>query len=346
MAPTEGPSEGPPSAAGAREADGAKTPPSPSERTPSAAGPGADDRTTTDSSNDSDPAGSEDAANAPSQSEAVPHRGTPGATPDASADAPGAPRSGDADDSTDAPHSTDAASSHPPPTSSDSAPPPEEPLPLVYADPAPPELRAVYMGSTLYTRTGFHARLHLGASYLHIFNSSATNLGDQPDFNVENASVTAGPVDFELWLGGALRRDLALNFVLRAGQASSGTLHSDLRDLTLEGGLRTAFLGAGLLYYLDPARGWWLGLAAGFERWQASFVRGAAPQVGGSGVAVSLYGAHDWWLGDSTAFGGFVRLNLGFATGNGQAEVGELQLENSDIDFYVQAGVGASLSYF
>jgi hypothetical protein len=202
------------------------------------------------------------------------------------------------------------------------------------------------MGSPLYTRTGFHARAHVGLSYLHIFNSSATNLGNQPDFNVEKASVSAVPLDLELWLGGALRRDLALSFVLRAGQAGGGTLHTDLQRVRLEGGVTTAFLGAGLVYYPSPARGWLLGVAAGFERWQASFVRGAAPEVGGSGVAVSLYGGHDWWLTPSTAFGLLARINLGFATGDGQAEVGQLQLENSDIDLYAQGGLAASLSYF
>lgn len=216
----------------------------------------------------------------------------------------------------------------------------------LYADPPPPELEGVYMGTTRYTRTGLHLRANVGAGYLHIFNSSAANLEDQPDFSVENSSVSAVPTHVELWLGGALQRDLALNLVVRLGHASGGRLRSGTHELQLQGGLSTAFLGAGLIYHLDPAHGWLVGLAAGFERWQASFDRDTDPQVGGSGIVASLLGGHDWWLGDDTAFGILTKLDVGAATGNGRAEVGELQLENSDIDFYLQAGVAVSLSYF
>lgn len=216
----------------------------------------------------------------------------------------------------------------------------------LYADPPPPELEGVYMGTTRYTRTGLHLRANVGAGYLHIFNSSAANLEDQPDFSVENSSVSAVPTHVELWLGGGLRRDLALNLVVRFGHASGGRLRSGTHELELQGGLSTAFLGAGLLYHLDPAHGWLVGLVAGFERWQASFERNTAPQVGGSGIVASLLGGHDWWIGADTAFGILTKLDVGAATGNGRAEVGELQLENSDIDFYLQAGVAISLSYF
>lgn len=241
------------------------------------------------------------------------------------------------------------------------APPIPPPTARLYADPAPPEVRGVYMGTPRYTRTGLHVRATLGAGYLHIFNSSAANTGDQPDFSVENSSVSAVPTTFELWIGGALRRDLALNLVIRGGRASNGRLHADVRnadgqdsgiqdadgqEVSLEGGLTTAFLGVGLLYHLDPAQGWLIGVAAGFERWQASFNRDTDPQVGGSGIAVSLLGGHDWWIGEDTAFGVITKLDLGAATGDGQAEVGQLQLENSDVDFYLQAGVALSLSYF
>lgn len=215
----------------------------------------------------------------------------------------------------------------------------------LYGDPRPPGVRGVPMGTTRYTRTGLHLRANLGLGYLHIFNSSSAHLGDDA-FSAEDAAVAALPLDLELWAGGALTRDLALNLVIRSGQASGGKLHATPDTLDLKGGLTTAFLGAGLLYHLDPARGWLVGLAAGFERWQARLVRGAAPQVGGSGVAASLYGGHDWWLTPDTAFGLLARLNLGFATGDGRAEVGQLQLENSDLDFYLQGGLAVSLSYF
>lgn len=265
------------------------------------------------------------------------------------------PRSeaGDEDTHPDAPQRADGDAADPeadePPPQEPEAPSaeqPREPVTKLYSDPLPPQVNGIHMGTPLYTRTGLHARVTVGMSYLHIFNSSAANLGEQTNLNVEHSSVSAAPVELELWLGGALLRDLALNLVLRTGQASTGRLHTDLQNLPLAGGLTTAFVGVGLVYYLDPAWGWLIGAAAGLERWQASFTQGTAPQVGGSGIAVSLYGGHDWWLGPTIAFGIVPRLNVGFATGDGQAEVGELQLENSDVDLYVQAGVAVSLSYF
>src|SRR5690606_21655118 len=133
----------------------------------------------------------------------------------------------------------------------------------LYGDPRPPGVRGVPMGTTRYTRTGLHLRANLGLGYLHIFNSSSAHLGDDA-FSAEDAAVAALPLDLELWAGGALTRDLALNLVIRSGQASGGKLHATPDTLDLKGGLTTAFLGAGLLYHLDPARGWLVGLAAGF----------------------------------------------------------------------------------
>ncbi len=219
----------------------------------------------------------------------------------------------------------------------------------LYADPPPKDFDGVWMGTTYHTRTGWFARLNVGASYLHIFRSANSTQPEGTDAFTGSSSIDTVLRELELTLGGTLWRDIGLGLVARIGEAPTAELSTDdssIESLDLRGGLRMEFLGLGALLYLDPESGWFLGASAGFESWRASVEKGALQEIGGNGVGVSLFGGRDFWLGGNFALGALARFDAGAGTGSVERTVSQDQLQGSETDYWLKGALAATLTCY
>ncbi len=215
-----------------------------------------------------------------------------------------------------------------------------------YADPAPQDTGGVWMGTTHHTRTGWFARLTLGASYLHIFRSATSTQVAGTEAFSGRSSVDTVLTEGELTLGGSLARDIGLGFVARLSNAPTASLSTHEETLDLRGGLTVSFLGVGALLYPSSELGWFVGASAGFEQWRASVEEKALDEIGGNGFGASLYFGRDFWLGSNLAIGGLLRVDGGAYTGNTEVEVNENQLRGSETDYSVKGALALSVVYY
>jgi hypothetical protein len=205
------------------------------------------------------------------------------------------------------------------------------------------------MGTTYHTRTGWFARLNVGASYLHIFRSANSFQIEGTDAFTGSSSVDTVLRELELTLGGTLWRDIGLGLVVRIAEAPTAELSTDdesIDSLDLRGGLRMDFVGLGTLIYLDPEAGWFVGAAAGFESWRARVEQSALDEIGGNGVGISLLGGHDFWLGGNLALGALARFDAGAGTGSAERTVSQDQLQGTETDYWLKGALAATLTYY
>jgi hypothetical protein len=222
-----------------------------------------------------------------------------------------------------------------------------------YSDPAPKDFDGVWMGTTYHTRSGWFARLNVGASYLHIFRSANSSQAEGTEAFTGSSSVDTVLRELELTLGGTLWRDIGLGLVARIGEAPTAELSTDdesIESLDLRGGIDMEFLGLGTLIYLDPESGWFLGASLGFESWRARAEESALDEIGGNGVGLSLLGGYDFWLGGNLALGVLARFDAGVATGSTERQVSQDQLQDqlqgSETDYWLKGALAATLTYY
>lgn len=202
------------------------------------------------------------------------------------------------------------------------------------------------MGTTFHTRTGWFARASAGASYLHIFRSTASTQVEGTEAFTGTSSVDAVLAEAELAVGGSFARDIGLGLVTRFGEASSASLSTEGESLDLRGGLTTRFLGLTALLYPSSEIGWFLGASAGFEHWSARIEEKALDEIGGNGIGVSLFFGRDFWLGRNLALGALVRLDGGAATGDTERQVNENQIRGTETDYSFKAALAVALTYY
>jgi hypothetical protein len=219
----------------------------------------------------------------------------------------------------------------------------------LYADPAPDDFDGVWMGTTYRTRTGWFARLNVGASYLHIFRSANSLQPEGTDAFTGSSSVDTVLRELELTLGGTLWRDIGLGLVARVGEAPTAELSThdqSIETLDLRGGLNVEFLGLGTVLYLQPESGWFIGASLGFESWRARVDKGGLDEIGGNGVGLSLLGGRDFWLGGKFALGALARFDASVGTGSTERQVSQDQLQGTETDYWLKGALAATLTYY
>jgi hypothetical protein len=159
------------------------------------------------------------------------------------------------------------------------------------------------------TRDGLYLQLGVGGSGLSMSRSGHVSAGNQAAYTGDS-SIGGGGGSFELTLGGALRPGLILAGTLVDQSVNDATLHTDARDIALDGQLHYALLGITLAWFPQPNGGFHMGLTLAAARaWAKAPQPALSEYLGGAGGALALDAGYLWWISEQWSLGLSARLS-------------------------------------
>jgi len=185
------------------------------------------------------------------------------------------------------------------------SPPPPPSVPPTEAPPAP---REFVSGRALYRHQGFYLSAGGGLAVLSAWGSGPSGSASITGVGSESDVAIGGTVAPGLVIG-AVARTWSISGTFKGGPAISATAtyftngQPSTSRLTLSGNARatTIELGAFLDWYPNPENGWHLGGSLGLGG--MTVIDDAATSSASVGIAVSLYGGYQWWLGPAWSLG-------------------------------------------
>ncbi len=160
------------------------------------------------------------------------------------------------------------------------------------------------------TRDGLYLKVGVGASGLSMSRAGHVSAGSGPAAYTGDSSIGGGGGAFELTLGGTLRPGLILAGTLVDQSVASPALHTDARDIDLDGQLHYGLLGATLTWFPQPNGGFHVGgTLAAARAWAKAPQPAFSEYLGGAGGALALDAGYLWWISDQWSLGLSARLS-------------------------------------
>jgi hypothetical protein len=187
-----------------------------------------------------------------------------------------------------------------------SPPPPPPSAPPAEAAPAPREF--VSGPAPRYRHQGFYLAAGGGVAVLSAWGSGPSGSASMTGVGSESDVAIGGTVAPGLVIG-AVARTWSISGTFKGGPAISATAtyftngQPSTSRFTLSGNASasTVELGAFLDWYPNPESGWHLGGSLGLGG--MSVTDDAGTSSDSAGLAVSLYGGYQWWLGPAWSLG-------------------------------------------
>jgi hypothetical protein len=159
------------------------------------------------------------------------------------------------------------------------------------------------------TRDGLYLKLGVGGSGISMSRAGHVSAGGNQAYTGDS-SIDGGGGSLEVTLGGALRPGLILAGSLVGQTVNSPALHTDARDIALDGQLHYDMLGITLVWFPQPNGGFHLGLTVAAARaWAKAPQPALTEYLGGAGGALALDAGYLWWISDQWSLGLSARLS-------------------------------------
>lgn len=202
------------------------------------------------------------------------------------------------------------------------------------------------MGTLRHSRRGLVLRPSLGAGVTHIFRRTERNAVDGTGPTSSSSSITAWPLEFRGFIGGALARDLILGGFIGLSQSPGATFNFSGESLSFEEGIHFNLLGTQLMYFLESGSPWQLGASVAFVNWSAHAASPEGEIPRGNGILGTIELGYHLWVGPRWELGFLGQIDVG-ATQNGeQFRVSEVLVQNNDSSYLLRGHLSISLSYY